>query len=159
MVTTLGNGSQRWFIEATNTVAGSWISERRYNVMYEHGTYQSGFRHHGRNMASTWEGDAQAITLGLQQYFRHDVAVSLNLSRATLNQEGLIRAVVPEDGNAILQSVVEQDITLAEVRIGHPLLGGRLDWLLSATDEAVVTPFEERETWTAGLQWHREVNW
>ena len=159
MVTTLGNGSQRWFIEATNTVAGSWISERRYNVMYEHTTYQSGFRHHGRNMASTWEGDAQAITLGLQQYFRHDVAVSLNLSRATLNQEGLIRAVVPEDGNAILQSVVEQDITLAEVRIGHPLLGGRLDWLLSATDEAVVTPFEERETWTAGLQWHREVNW
>jgi len=159
MVTGLGKGSQRFFLEATETVAGSWISERRHSVAYEHGTYRSGFRHYGRNMATTWEGDARAVTLGLQQYFRNGVTVGLNLSRATLNQGGTIRAVIAEDGAATLQSVEEQDISLAELRIQHPMLGGRLDWLLSATDEPVETVFEERERFTAGLQWTRPISW
>ncbi|MCG8392817.1 MAG: capsule assembly Wzi family protein [Pseudomonadales bacterium] len=159
MVTQLGKGSQRFFVEATDTVAGSWFSERRYNVMYEHGTYQTGFRYQGRNLASTWEGDANAVTLGLQQYFRNGFTVGLNLSRATLNKEGVTRAVVPEDGAPILQAVDEQDVTLAELRMDHPFLGGRLSWLLSATDDPVVTVFEERERFTAGLQWKRDIGW
>jgi len=158
VVTGWGKGSQRFFVEATDTVAGSWFSDRRHNVMYEHSTYQSGFRYHGRNMASTWEGDAQAVTLGIQQFFRHDVSVALSLSQATLNEEGGTRAVLHVDGDEILQAVDEQDITLAELRVGHPFLGGRLNWLLSATDEPVVT-YEERERFTAGLQWTRHVNW
>jgi len=159
MVTGLGQGSQRFFLEATETVAGSWISDRRHSVAYEHSTYRSGFRHYGRNMATTWEGDARAVTLGLQQYFRNGVTVGLNLSRATLNQGGTVRAVIAEDGAATLQSVEEQDIALAELRIQHPMLGGRLDWLLSATDEPVETVFEERERFTAGLQWTRPISW
>ncbi|MQX54391.1 capsule assembly Wzi family protein [Alcanivorax sediminis] len=159
MVTGIGKGTQRWFVEATETVAGSWISERRYNTMYEHGTYQSGFRYHGRNLASTWEGDARAVTLGIQQYFTNNLTIALNLSQATLNKEGVIRAVVPDGGAAILQSVEEQDVALAEMRIGHPLLGGTAHWLLSASDEPIVTPFEERERWTAGLQWTRDFAW
>ena len=159
MVTGVGHGSQRFFLEATETVAGSWISERRLNTAYEHGTYRSGFRHYGRNMATTWEGDARAVTLGLQQFFRNGVTLGLNLSRATLNQDGTIRAVIAEDGAATLQSVAEQDISLAELRVQHPMLGGRLDWLLSATDEPVETVFEERERFTAGLQWTRPISW
>ncbi len=159
MFTALGKGSQRFFLEATDTVAGSWLSERRYNTTYEHRTYRSGFRHYGRSLASTWEGDARAVTLGLQQYFRNSVTLGLNLSRATLNQGGTVRAVIAEDGAATLQSVEEQDISLAELRIQHPMLGGRLDWLLSATDEPVETVFEERERFTAGLQWTRPISW
>ncbi len=159
LVTGIGKGSQRWFLEATETVAGSWISERRYNTMYEHSTYQSGFRYHGRNVATTWEGDARAVTGGIQQYFRNNVTVALSLSQATLNQDGVIRAVTPVDGYPILQSVTEQDVALAELRIGHPLLGGTFHWLLSASDEPIVTPFEERERWTAGAQWTREIGW
>jgi len=115
-------------------------------------------RYHGRNVASTWEGDAKVTTLGLQQFFRNDVAVSLTLSQATLNEEGGTRAVLHVDGDEILQAADEQDVTLAELRIGHPLLGGRLNWLLSTTDEAVET-YEERERFTAGLQWTRHINW
>ncbi|MED5432376.1 MAG: capsule assembly Wzi family protein [Pseudomonadota bacterium] len=159
MVTGLGHGSQRFFLEATETVAGSWLSERRFNTALEHGTYRSGFRHYGRTLTSTWESDARAVTLGIQQYFRNGVTVGLNLSRATLNQDGKVRAVVTEDGAAPLQSVEEQDISVAEVRLQHPLLGGKLDWLLSATDEPVETVFEERERFTAGLQWTRPISW
>ncbi|MEQ3636229.1 MAG: capsule assembly Wzi family protein [Thalassolituus sp.] len=158
IVTGWGKGSQRFFVEATETVAGSWFSDRRHNVMYEHSTYQTGLRYHGRNVASTWEGDAKVTTLGLQQFFRNDVAVSLTLSQATLNEEGGTRAVLHVDGDEILQAADEQDVTLAELRIGHPLLGGRLNWLLSTTDEAVET-YEERERFTAGLQWTRHINW
>ncbi len=159
LLTELGKGSQRWFVEATETVAGSWISERRYNTMYEHGTYKSGFRYHGRNIASTWEGDARAVTLGLQQYFANDVTLALHLTQATLNQDGITRAVVPADGYPILQSIEEQDVALAELRITHPLLGGTFHWLLSASDDPIVTPFEEREQWTAGAKWSRDFSW
>lgn len=159
LVTGMGKGSQRWFVEATETVAGSWISERRYNTMYEHGTYRSGFRYHGRNLATTWEGDARAVTLGIQQYFRSNVTVALHLTQATLNQDGVIRANVPEDGYQVLQSIEEQDVALAEFRVTHPLLGGSLHWLLSASDDPIVTPFEERERWTAGAQWARDFAW
>ncbi|MEE3319066.1 MAG: capsule assembly Wzi family protein [Pseudomonadota bacterium] len=165
LVSGIGKGSQRWFLEATETVAGSWISERRYNIMYEHINYRSGFRYHGRNIASTWEGDARAVTGGIQQYFRNNVTVALSLTQATLNQNGVIRADaradsdVPADAYPILQSVNEQDVALAELRIGHPLLGGTFHWLLSASDEPIVTPFEERERWTAGAQWTREIGW
>ena len=159
MVTDFGQGSQRFFLEATETVAGSWISDRRLNTAYEHGTYRSGFRHYGRNMATTWEGDARAVTIGLQQYFRNDVTIGLNLSRATLNQGGIIRAVTAEDGAATLQSVEEKKISLAELRIQHPVLGGQLDWLFSASDKAVVTTLEKNDRWTAGLQWTRKFEW
>lgn len=159
LLSAIGKGSQRWFLEATETVAGSWFSDRRFNTMYEHSTYKSGFRNHGRNMASTWEGDARAVTLGIQQYFRSNVTVALHLTQATLNQEGVIRAEVPEDGSQILQSLEEQDVTVAEFRIGHPLLGGNLNWLFSVSDDPIVTPFEERERWTAGAQWTRDFAW
>ena len=159
MVTGLGQGSQRWFLEGTETVAGSWFSERRYSSMYEHSTYKSGFRYHGRNIASTWEGDARALTFGIQQYFHSGVNVALHLTQATLNQDGVIRAQVPADGSPILQSVEEQDVALAELRIAHPLLGGTFNWLLSASDEPIVTAFEERERWTAGAQWTRDIAW
>ncbi|EUC71640.1 hypothetical protein Y017_02440 [Alcanivorax sp. 97CO-5] len=158
IVTGWGKGSQRFFAEATETVAGSWFGDRRHDVMYEHSTYKTGFRYHGRNLASTWEGDAKVTTLGVQQFFRNDVTVSLSLSRATLNDGGSTRAVLHIDGDEILQAADEQDITLAELRIGHPLLGGRLNWLLSTTNEAVVT-YEKRERFTAGLQWTRDINW
>jgi glycogen debranching enzyme len=110
-------------------------------------------------MATTWEGDARAVTIGLQQYFRNDVTIGLNLSRATLNQGGIIRAVTAEDGAATLQSVEEKKISLAELRIQHPVLGGQLDWLFSASDKAVVTTLEKNDRWTAGLQWTRKFEW
>ena len=50
-------------------------------------------------------------------------------------------------------------MTLAELRIGHPLLGGTFHWLVSASDEPIVTPFEERERWTAGAEWTRDFAW
>ncbi|MEQ3621794.1 MAG: capsule assembly Wzi family protein, partial [Marinobacter sp.] len=159
MVTDFGQGSQRFFVEATETVAGSWISDRRLNTAYEHGTYRSGFRHYGRNMATTWEGDARALTFGIQQYFLSDVVVALHLTQATLNQDGVIRAQVPADGYPILQSVKEQDVALAELRIASPFLGGTLHWLLSASEDPIVTPFEEREQWTVGVQWTRDFTW
>ena len=159
MVTAFGNGSQRFFLEATETVAGSWLSERRFNTALEHSTYRSGFRHYGRTMTSTWEGDARVATLGLQQFFRNGVTVALNVSRATLNQSGMIRAVVAEDGAATLQSIQEQDISLAEMRLQHPFVGGELDWLFSASDKALVTTLEKQDKWTVGLKWTRKFEW
>ncbi|EKF73303.1 hypothetical protein A11A3_14490 [Alcanivorax hongdengensis A-11-3] len=159
LVTAFGAGSQRYFVEATDAVAGSLSGNKRFNTAYEHSTYQSGFRYYGRNMATSWEGDGRAITLGVQQFFRNGVTVAANLSHATLNQDGKKRAVVVNDGAEILQAATEQDVDLAQLRLEHDLLGGRLAWVATVTDEPVVTFFDKRERYTVGAQWTRNINW
>ena len=158
-LTGIGSGSQRFFLEGTDTVAGRAISEARFNTAYEHGTYRSGFRYYGRSLASTFESDARALTLGGQQFFRNGMVFTASVTTATLNAEGGKRAQVQPEGAEILQANAEQDIVLAELRLEHGLLGGRLTWALAATDEAVDTFAGEREQVTAMAQWRRTFDW
>ncbi|MEP2590870.1 MAG: capsule assembly Wzi family protein, partial [Marinobacter sp.] len=158
-LTGIGAGSQRFFLEGTDTVAGRAVSDARLNTAYEHGTYRSGFRYYGRNIASTFEGDARALTLGVQQFFRNGAVLTASATSVTLNAEGGKSAQVTPDGAEILQANAEQDIVLAELRLEHGLLGGRLTWALAATDEAVDTFAGEREQVTAMAQWRRTFDW
>ena len=48
---------------------------------------------------------------------------------------------------------------LAELRLEHGLLGGRLTWTLAATDDPVDTFAGEREQVTAMAQWRRTFDW
>ena len=99
------------------------------------------------------------MTLGGQQFFRNGIVFTASVTSATLNAEGGKRAQVEPDGAEILQANAEQDIVLAELRLEHGLLGGRLTWALAATDEAVDTFAGEREQVTAMAQWRRTFDW
>lgn len=158
-LTHMGKGSQRFFIEGANTVAGDLFGNAREGVMYEHSRYTSGFRYYGRNLASTWESDAKVATLGVQQFFRSGVVFTAALSSATLNVDGGKRAQVHPDGAEILQAVDEQDVILGELRLEHDFLGGRLTWALAATDDPVETFAGESERLTAMAQWRRTFDW
>ena len=159
LVSNLGKGSQRYYIESTETRAGSWFAQHSFHTAYEHSRYRSGYRYYGRNLATTWEGDARVTTLGIQQFFDRGVTMSVNLSRAELNLGGGKSAVVVTDGAQILQAASPQSIDLAQLTLEHDLFGGRLSWMLNVTDKPVTTFQGKRERVTAGLRWMRNIGW
>tara|TARA_R110001606_G_scaffold399258_1_gene582792 strand:+ start:3183 stop:4637 length:1455 start_codon:yes stop_codon:yes gene_type:complete len=158
-LTGIGAGSQRFFIEASDTVAGRLFADARDGTAYEHFQYQSGFRYYGRNLATTYEGDARTLSLGIQQFFRGGVVLSATVTQANLNHDGGKRAVVAEDGAEILQAAEEQDVTIAELRLEHDFLGGRLTWALAGTDEAIDTFAGEQDRLTAMAMWQHTFDW
>ncbi len=99
------------------------------------------------------------MTLGGQQFVRTSGVVTASVTSASLNGQGGKSAQVEQDGAEILQAKAEQDIVLAELRLEHGLLGGRLTWALAASDEAVDTFAGEREQVTAMAQWRRTFDW
>lgn len=89
--THIGAGSQQWFIEASNTMAGCWLGNDRPLVAYEHSVYETGFRYKGRNMGSTWERDAEVLAIGFRQYFANRQEFGLTLAHASLNQADVVK--------------------------------------------------------------------
>lgn len=89
--TNIGAGSQQWFVEASNTMAGGWFGNDRPLVAYEHSVYATGFRYKGRNMGSTWERDAEVLAVGFRQYFANRHELGLTLAHASLNQADMLR--------------------------------------------------------------------
>lgn len=158
-LTSLGQGSQRIFLEASDTVSGRAFGETHYHTAYEHFQYRSGFRYYGRNLATTYEGDARTVSLGLQQFFRSGVVFSATLTQANLNADGGKRAEVADGGAEILQAMEEQDVLIGELSLEHDFLGGRLGWTLAGTDEAINTFAGKQDRVTAMAQWNRTFDW
>lgn len=90
--TNIGAGSQHWFVEGSNTMAGGWFGNNRPLVAYEHTVYETGFRFKGRNMGSTWERDAEVLAVGFRQYFANRHEFGLTFSHARLNEADAVRA-------------------------------------------------------------------
>lgn len=90
--TNIGAGSQQWFVEGSNTMAGGWFGNNRPLVAYEHSVYETGFRYKGRNMGSTWERDAEVLAVGFRQYFVNRHEFGLTLTHASLNEADAVRA-------------------------------------------------------------------
>lgn len=90
--TQIGAGSQLWFAEGSNTMAGGWFGNNRPLVAYEHSVYETGFRYKGRNMGSAWERDAEVLAVGFRQYFANRHEFGLTLAHASLNEADAVRA-------------------------------------------------------------------
>jgi hypothetical protein len=90
--TNIGAGSQQWFVEGSNTMAGGWFGNNRPLVAYEHSVYETGFRYKGRNMGSTWERDAEVLAVGFRQYFANRHEIGLTMTHASLNEADAVRA-------------------------------------------------------------------
>ena len=58
------NGSWRAYIEATDTSAAWFKGRARNNIIYNHSTYQDGYRHLGVSMGHGIDSDSQVISVG-----------------------------------------------------------------------------------------------
>lgn len=147
------NAEQRFYLEYTDTTAGSWSSEQRPNVAYEHSTYQSGYRFNGRNIASTWEGDSRVLTLGATHFFRRGSDVSVTLSRAELNRDGTLPGRPASAGTPVLEAVDAQDVAILAASYRLPVLGGRVTLSGYYTDKEIETVARQWSRTTVMAAW------
>lgn len=82
-------GQSKVYLEHSDTnVSCGGDGSTATNCYYEHGTYQSGYRRYGRAIGSTFDSDAEMLTLGSLTHFSNGDVLQLNLRKLTLNPDG-----------------------------------------------------------------------
>lgn len=140
------NSEQRFYFEVADNLAGSWFSDKVSNVAYEHHVWRNGYRYKGRNMASTWEGDSRAYTVGATQFFGNGSELGLTASYLELNYVDK----PPKYDNAALNGGLthlalfpnSQQVNLYTLSYGFNVWGGnagRLTLAAQYTDKEIYT--------------------
>ncbi|MDV3503078.1 capsule assembly Wzi family protein [Marinobacter sp. M-5] len=151
--TGLFESDQQWFLEYTNTIADDFLGNARPKITFEHFNYRTGYRHHGRNIASTFEGDAEALTLGAHQFFDSGSNLSVTVSYAELNSTGQVRAVTPDPNVRYFIPGASQTVGIVNLGYGMAFLKGQLELNLRGTDKKIKLIGEELDQWSAGASW------
>ena len=71
------------FIEYDDTSLKS--AERRYNVLYNHAIYRSGYRYEGRAIGATWDNDSAVTSLGAMGYLSNGDRLEARYSFGDIN--------------------------------------------------------------------------
>ena len=75
------------FIEYDDTSTSS--SSQRYNVLYNHSIYQTGYRYQGRSIGSTWDNDSRVTSIGAIGYLSNGDSIEARYSHGELNVDSL----------------------------------------------------------------------
>ena len=84
--------TNRWFegvgfVEYDDTSTHS--SSSRYNVLYNHHTYQTGYRYQGRVIGATWDNDSTVTSIGAIGYLASGDRLEARFSKGELNIDSL----------------------------------------------------------------------
>jgi len=150
--TQLFNADQQWFFEYTNTTADDFLGDARPNISYEHSRYKSGNRYYGRNIATSFDGDAAAVTLGAYHFFNSGSNLSAKFSYAELNKDGASRARA-EENIFYTVPVSSQKVGIANLGFGTEVLNGWLDLNVQATDKEIEYISGEKDQFSASVSW------
>ncbi|MGO3692144.1 capsule assembly Wzi family protein [Marinobacter sp.] len=151
--TGLFNTDQQWFLEYSNTTADDFLGDAMPNVSYEHSIYNTGYRHYGRNMASSFDSDAESVTLGAFQFFDNGTELSASVSYAELNADGAMRAAMPDQGTRYFIPATSQKLGILNLGYGTNILNGRLQLNAQGTDKKIKLPSGEQDQWSASARW------
>ncbi|MCW8875979.1 MAG: capsule assembly Wzi family protein [Kangiellaceae bacterium] len=78
----------KWYIENSDTgVSCGSATSTTLNCFYEHGDYQSGYRHYSRSIGSTFDSDAKVTSLGYSRHFSEGHELEIRLDIAELNYD------------------------------------------------------------------------
>ncbi|MDX1587870.1 MAG: capsule assembly Wzi family protein [Oleiphilaceae bacterium] len=116
--------SQRWFLEYADTTAGNITGSGRFNETYEDPVYKTGDRFRGRAIGSTFDSDAQALTLGLQHFFNDGRNLALTVGHIQLNRSDDIVAARPSGKVDFAIAREATDVVMVSARYEYPLWGG-----------------------------------
>ncbi|PHQ27560.1 hypothetical protein CLH62_04195 [Marinobacter guineae] len=151
--TQLLKADQQWFVEYTNTLADDVLGEAMPNITYDHSRYRSGYRYYGRSMAGSFDGDAEAVTLGAFNFFDDGTNLSAKITYARLNKDGVNRTVTPNQDIFYTVPEGDQNIAIIDVGYGTRMLNGWLDLNLQATDKKIEYLGGEKDQWSVGAEW------
>ncbi|WP_228128381.1 capsule assembly Wzi family protein [Marinobacter daepoensis] len=151
--TSLGKSQQQWYLEYTNTTADDFLGNAIPSIAYEHSTYQTGYRYYGRNMASTFEGDAEAATLGAYNFFPNGHNLSIALTWADLNTDS--RSRVAKSNPSVFYNVpaFQQEFALLDASYGMPFVGGWLKLKAQALNDRIVFESGKKQDWFVSAAW------
>ena len=147
------HSDQQWFLEYTNTTADDFLGEARPNVTYNHAAYTSGYRHYGRNMASSFEGDAEAISLGAFQFFDNGDNLYAIISMAELSSDGVVRSAMKDPEVQYFLPTIKQKVGILNLGYSTDFLRGRLELDVRGTDKKIELAASELDQWSVGASW------
>jgi len=104
-------------------------------------------------MASSFDGDAEAITLGGYHFMDNGNHLSAKVSYVELNIDGASRVVMPN--TKVFYTVPEdsQKVAIMDLGYGTPLFDGWLDLSLQATDKKIEYISGQKDQWSVGASW------
>lgn len=149
----LVGADQQWFIEFTNTLADDLVGDVIPNYAYSHFRYKTGYQYYGRNLGSTFDGDAEALTAGLFHFLPSGSNVSLSLTYADLNSDGGNRLSQPDNDIFYYAPDGDQKLAIAKAGYGTKFLAGWLDLHLQATDKKLKLLGGKQDQWAASASW------
>lgn len=124
-VLTWDRQSLRLYAEYTETQVACGGDPNSLNCYYEHGTYRTGYRYHGRALGTTYDNDAKVWTLGAIGQRRNKHRWHAKLRVAQLNSDNIDRAPTSTTiGNQV--SKIAEDLTQLEIQYQLPLFNGML---------------------------------
>ncbi|MBZ2168436.1 capsule assembly Wzi family protein [Marinobacter sp. F4216] len=154
--TAFGGAEQQWFLEGVDTMTeGGLGGEPRPNYAYEHHTYKSGFRYLGRNIASTFDSDARALTIGMFHFFDEANYWNANITYAELNRDGRSRPqdFPPKDVDYFVPES-SQDLVVLNLRYLKALPIGRAELQVVISTDDIELEYGELDSLAASLGWH-----
>jgi len=151
--TQLFEADQQWFIEYTNTLADDFMGDAMPNITYDHSRYRSGYRYYGRSMAASFDGDAEAVTLGAFNFFDNGTNLSAKVTYARLNKDGGNRTVITSEDIFYTVPEGEQNVAILDLGYGARLFNGWLELSFQATDKKIQYLGGEKDQWSVGAAW------
>lgn len=151
--TSVGQSRQQWYLEYTNTTADDFMGSAMPNISYEHHIYKTGYRYYGRNMASTYEGDAEAATLGAYNFYPNGHNLGLAITWADLNKDGNSRVAATNPEVFYNVPTEQQEILLLDISYGRPLFGGWLNLKGQAADTRLALESGSKQNWLTSIDW------
>ncbi|HBX41304.1 MAG TPA: capsule assembly Wzi family protein, partial [Marinobacter adhaerens] len=151
--TQLFDADQQWFFEYTNTLADDFLGDAMPNITYDHSTYRSGYRYYGRSMAASFDGDAEAVTLGALNFFDDGANLSAKVTYARLNKDGGNRTVITSEDIFYTVPEGDQNVAILDLGYGARLFNGWLDLSFQATDKKIQYLGGKKDQWSLGAAW------
>lgn len=153
LATAFADGEQRFYLEhADTTTGGLWGGNELPNYAYENGVYLTGYRFEGRNIASTWEGDARVSTLGANHFFRNRSSIALSFSHAELNRDDTLQVRPPDAGIPQLETL-NTEVNILTASYQQLLFNGELTLSGTWTDKEIITTTQVWPRTVVSAEW------
>lgn len=144
---------QQWFAEYINTLADDFPGDAMPNITYDHSRYRTGYRYYGRSQGASFDGDAEAVTLGAYNFFDDGSNLRAKVTYASLNKDGGNRTVIKADEVFYTVPAREQNVAILNLGYGAELFNGWLNLNLQATDKKIEYLSGEKDQWSLGAEW------
>lgn len=96
----LADINTRVFVEYSDTKVSCGIDPQKYNCLYEHSFYKSGYRYYGRSLGSTYDNDSETLVVGGITQLGGGQSITNKLRWLRLNTDG-VDANVGIGGNPV----------------------------------------------------------